>query len=569
MALSVPSTATRRRLGEALVARGLVSDEQLQWALEVQARTGSRLGSILVASGSVKRLALYRALAEEWGVSFVDVTAVALDDELLARVEPSVLAREGWLPLSYEADGAVLVATCEEPTPARHEAVVAALGAPVKFAVTTDWDIQQGLRRGYREAVLEHAAYGLWRRNEDQSARHVIVRTQKVALISVLCGLAIAIAWAPLGTLVVLTAAGSLGFFAAVHVQVRRVHGRRAPRARRADHRPSTSPRSRDDELPMYTVLVPVYREANVVADLLDNLGQPRLPEREARDPPAARGGRRRDDRGARGAAKPPANVHVRDRARRHAEDEAEGVQRRPVLRPRRVPRDLRRRGPPGSRPAEEGGRRVPHAAATDWSACRPRSTTATPRRTSLTRMFTLEYSFWFDYMLPGPRRAAPADPARRHVEPLPHRRAATSSAAGTRSTSPRTPTSASGPPRSATRSASSTRRRTRRRTASRGNWIRQRSRWIKGYMQTLLVHLRHPVRAGAHGRAAPEPRVRAADRRHAVHVPAHAAAARGVRGRRCSCPPQLLADVFPGWVLWVSLVEPARSATPRWSTCR
>jgi cellulose synthase/poly-beta-1,6-N-acetylglucosamine synthase-like glycosyltransferase len=27
------------------------------------------------------------------------------------------------------------------------------------------------------------------------------------------------------------------------------------------------------------------------------------------------------------------------------------------------------------------------------------------------------------------------------------------------------------------------------------GNWIRQRSRWIKGYMQTYLVHMRHPVR--------------------------------------------------------------------------
>jgi cellulose synthase/poly-beta-1,6-N-acetylglucosamine synthase-like glycosyltransferase len=27
------------------------------------------------------------------------------------------------------------------------------------------------------------------------------------------------------------------------------------------------------------------------------------------------------------------------------------------------------------------------------------------------------------------------------------------------------------------------------------GNWIRQRSRWIKGYLQTWLVHTRHPVR--------------------------------------------------------------------------
>ena len=26
------------------------------------------------------------------------------------------------------------------------------------------------------------------------------------------------------------------------------------------------------------------------------------------------------------------------------------------------------------------------------------------------------------------------------------------------------------------------------------GNWIRQRSRWIKGYVQTFLVHIRHPL---------------------------------------------------------------------------
>jgi cellulose synthase/poly-beta-1,6-N-acetylglucosamine synthase-like glycosyltransferase len=26
------------------------------------------------------------------------------------------------------------------------------------------------------------------------------------------------------------------------------------------------------------------------------------------------------------------------------------------------------------------------------------------------------------------------------------------------------------------------------------GNWIRQRSRWVKGYMQTWLVHMRHPL---------------------------------------------------------------------------
>ena len=39
-----------------------------------------------------------------------------------------------------------------------------------------------------------------------------------------------------------------------------------------------------------------------------------------------------------------------------------------------------------------------------------------------LTRWFTTEYSSWFDLLLPGPGRARRADPARRHLEPLPDR---------------------------------------------------------------------------------------------------------------------------------------------------
>jgi cellulose synthase/poly-beta-1,6-N-acetylglucosamine synthase-like glycosyltransferase len=35
--------------------------------------------------------------------------------------------------------------------------------------------------------------------------------------------------------------------------------------------------------------------------------------------------------------------------------------------------------------------------------------------------------------------------------------------------------------------------------TSRYGNWIRQRSRWVKGYMQTYLFHMRHPLRLARH----------------------------------------------------------------------
>lgn len=33
--------------------------------------------------------------------------------------------------------------------------------------------------------------------------------------------------------------------------------------------------------------------------------------------------------------------------------------------------------------------------------------------------------------------------------------------------------------------------------TSQTGNWIRQRSRWVKGYFQTFFTHMRHPLRTG------------------------------------------------------------------------
>src|SRR5690606_35296644 len=141
-----------------------------------------------------------------------------------------------------------------------------------RFAVTTDWDVQQGLRRAYRETVLEQAAFGLWNRNEEQSARHVLMPRQKRIGLVVLAVLAIALLLAPVGTIVAITAVGSVAFFSAVLFKfVVCLVGARYERDEGITDAEVAA--LREDDLPMYTVLVPVYREANVVADLIENLG--------------------------------------------------------------------------------------------------------------------------------------------------------------------------------------------------------------------------------------------------------------------------------------------------------
>jgi hypothetical protein len=66
-----PSTARKEPeeawLGTDLLTLCLVDEEQLAWARGVQASTGSPLRRILVASGAVRRLDIYRVLAARWG----------------------------------------------------------------------------------------------------------------------------------------------------------------------------------------------------------------------------------------------------------------------------------------------------------------------------------------------------------------------------------------------------------------------------------------------------------------------------------------------------------------------
>ena len=187
----------RARLAEALVERGLITPSQLDWALLEQDRTGSRIGTILISAGLVRRIDVYLTLAEIWRRPFVDVAASALDGVDYSGLDPRRLAAEGWLPIGRaDGEGTYLVATAEEPTAARRRAIEIALGSPVRLVVTTDWDILHGLRRAFQVQVAQEAANGLWQRDPDHPAKVVLVRSQVVFGLVTLALLAtVTVAW--------------------------------------------------------------------------------------------------------------------------------------------------------------------------------------------------------------------------------------------------------------------------------------------------------------------------------------------------------------------------------------
>jgi hypothetical protein len=68
--------APPRPLGRVLLERGVITQEELDFALEAQRRSGRRLGEILVGHGAISWTTVASAVAEQHGVAAVDVAAL-------------------------------------------------------------------------------------------------------------------------------------------------------------------------------------------------------------------------------------------------------------------------------------------------------------------------------------------------------------------------------------------------------------------------------------------------------------------------------------------------------------
>lgn len=479
------------RLGEALVSAGAITEEQLAEALRLQSVSGSPLGVVLITSGMTDRLTVYRALATAWDCPFIDCTAVDLDSELLGRVDPEQVPGRQWIPLHRADDGTIVVATATRPTPELQPEIEALLREPVRLYATTDWDISQVLSRGFRGTITEQACLGLWSRDQDRSARRVLSHRQ--AVVAVICaalfiGCTVA---APTGTLQILSLLVGAGFLLSVTFKfVICLYG---ARFEHSEGITAGEVAALDDaELPIYTVLVPVYREAAILPGLMSNLMALDYPPAkldiiillEENDPETWEAAR---------AMKPPGNVRLL---------------RIPAGAPQTKPKACNvglffARGEylviydAEDRPDPDQLKKavIAFQRGDDSLACVQASLNYfNAGENALTRMFTTEYSFWFDYMLPGLdalRLPIPLGGTSNHFRTDMLRRlggwdpfnVTEDADLGIRA-------SAKGYTVGVINSTTFEEA-----NNHYGNFIRQRSRWIKGYMQTTLVHFRHPLR--------------------------------------------------------------------------
>lgn len=91
---------SHKRVGEILIDKGFLRQEQLEKALQVQRESsGLRLGQTLIRLGLITEDQLAECLAQQLGVPYISIRAHQISDTVLASVPKDVSKKYGILPL--------------------------------------------------------------------------------------------------------------------------------------------------------------------------------------------------------------------------------------------------------------------------------------------------------------------------------------------------------------------------------------------------------------------------------------------------------------------------------------
>lgn len=474
-----------------LMLRGRLDQEALTRARDNATSWKTSIGEALVADGAVSPRDWALATAAGTGLPLADLIAEPPDASMLDAADREHYLALGVLPWKRAANGALILAA---QRPAAPDVVEwAARRYPherLGWAVTAKFDILWALQKRFDQLADQEAREALHIATPELSAKKVLTISQAVAGWALVSLFILGLVLAPTATMV--------GLSAAITVLYLLCFGFRFLLTWKGSHHSVDVSVTEEEiaalkaeDLPTYTVLVPMYKEAEVLPILVHSMRRMDYPLAkldvklvlEADDTETIEAAKALKAEGIFEIVRVPTSYpKTKPKACNYALRFARG-EYIVVFDAEDIPE------PDQLKKAVAMFKR-----SSDNVACiQARLNYFNRRENFLTRMFTLEYSNWFDYLLPG-----------LHALKIPiplggtsnHFRTAVLRGVG------------AWDPYNVTEDADLGVRLTQQgyqvavmnsTTFEEANgvlksWINQRSRWIKGYMQTWLVHMRRPV---------------------------------------------------------------------------
>jgi hypothetical protein len=152
----------RKRIGELLLERGAISQEQLEAGLEGQKRTRQRLGVTLIQQGVLSEIQLAQVLAQSLSLATVDLNQVQVDWSAVHMLRSRFCESHELFPFAIDGKGTqnkkLLVAMSDPLNQPATEEIEFTTGLPVTAYVSTHSQVRAAILRYYHKASPADAA---------------------------------------------------------------------------------------------------------------------------------------------------------------------------------------------------------------------------------------------------------------------------------------------------------------------------------------------------------------------------------------------------------------------------
>ena len=137
----------RKRFGDILVQHNALKPTEIPLVLEKQLGSGERFGKICVANALITEVALYRALAEQFGLEYLDLADFRMDEAVLNELPPDAIYRFHFIPLEIR-EGSLVIAISDPTDVLKLDEMQLVLDRPLIVKVASASAIESLLKKG-------------------------------------------------------------------------------------------------------------------------------------------------------------------------------------------------------------------------------------------------------------------------------------------------------------------------------------------------------------------------------------------------------------------------------------
>ena len=148
----------RKRLGDILVAKKIVTQEQINDTLSKTDGREKRIGELLMAEGLITEELLAKTLAEQRDLRYLDLIDFSINVKFYERIPVDLMQRYQFIPIEETGDALVVAMTDPNNIVAIDELEMI-LGKPLDVCVGSRTGIEEALKRsGTSERVLQEVS---------------------------------------------------------------------------------------------------------------------------------------------------------------------------------------------------------------------------------------------------------------------------------------------------------------------------------------------------------------------------------------------------------------------------